>query len=580
MADNHWSDTELEAARHEGDCEVDRQVEDLVKSGEGFSDVGRLGYNRLLDVADKLLEAPELTLIGSSTVSRQLRSYPEKLVDYFDPMEAPEWVDEAKLQQASELWDQNMLAILGVFYCASLPSCYLIKNGIPALYETAKLREPRYIYQRIYETGLFIDAVMSPGGIQVVDDAQEDIDQHVATALNEADAGGGWAWDGRALRRQKEGTADLNVAEIIESALARRPASRRYLWGKGYIAAKKVRFLHGFMRFMLTRPKCVAPIGQPDVPATMAESLSQVESPWDEDELGKPVNQEDLAYTLLTFSYLIPRGLSNWGCTWTLEEREAFLHLWKTVGYTMGIKISLLTDRWEEAELLFETIRQRQACASSQGRELTDAMIDVLRDYIPPILGLDRSLPPLLIKHQIGAKYSDMIFKEDWALASRKVFPRLMLRIGFGLARVYYLVRNRLFRRSPTLAALMGNVFSQAGEGFIASWRSSYDRRPFYLPANAHTWRRVHGADERFTKRLREWRHKVFYALAVGVALLFASSLGFVVTIAMLALWYTSGAIASGAVTASSFLLALFVLKVSLPHINRKRPQIVNPTQA
>ena len=66
---------------------------------------------------------------------------------------------QTKLTVASRLFHENMLAILMMLYCGSLPSCYLIKNGIPALYQTAKLKDSRYVHQRMYETGLFVDAV-------------------------------------------------------------------------------------------------------------------------------------------------------------------------------------------------------------------------------------------------------------------------------------------------------------------------------------------------------------------------------------------------------------------------------------
>ena len=60
-------------------------------------------------------------------------------------MEAPAWVDAAKLHRASQLWNDNMLAIIGVLYAASLPACYLIRHGIPALYQSSKLKEYRYL---------------------------------------------------------------------------------------------------------------------------------------------------------------------------------------------------------------------------------------------------------------------------------------------------------------------------------------------------------------------------------------------------------------------------------------------------
>ena len=99
------------------------------------------------------------------------------------------------------------------------------------------------------------------------------------------------------------------------------------------------------MRYMLTHPNgAAAYTAAHEDPATIAESLAQPTTPWKTDTWGQPVNQEDLAYTLLTFAYLIPYGLERWGCRWTLAEKEAFLHLWKTAGYLLGVHPTLLTD--------------------------------------------------------------------------------------------------------------------------------------------------------------------------------------------------------------------------------------------
>lgn len=238
------------------------------------------------------------------------------------------------------------------------------------------------------------------------------------------------------LKRKNEGGTALDPQLVSYDARQSRPSPRRYIWGKGLISAKRVRFLHATMRFMLTRPERVTPLGRPDESAGVAESLSQMESPWDESRLGKPVNQEDLAYTLLTFGYVIPAALRKWGLRWTPAERETYLHLWKVVGFAMGLKDELLTDNWAEAESLFSNIHERQAKASGQGKELTDALMRLLQDYLPPMLGLDRSLPPLLIKHQIGSTNSDMIISDRWTKGPPRLFATFIFYAGLNIFRV------------------------------------------------------------------------------------------------------------------------------------------------
>ncbi|TAK03534.1 DUF2236 domain-containing protein, partial [bacterium] len=354
-----WPDELLDAARMEGDPEADQLVEQVLRPDQIFSGAGRLGYNRLLDIADKLLETPELSFVESSRVRQQLNAFPQRLVDYFDPAEAPDWVDEAKLALANRVWEENTLGILSVLYAAALPYCYLMAKGIPSLYKTERLLEHRYIFQRLYETGLMLDSVMGAGGLKIIVDLGEDLDGSVA------------------------------------------PAPRRYVWGKGFISARKVRFLHASMRFMLTRPDLFPPRGSIEDPASLSERLSHETEPWPKEELGLPVNQEDLAYTLLTFGYIIPTGLEHWGCRLSSEEKEAFLHTWKLVGHIMGIKADLLPDDCDGAERLFAAIKSRQAAASQPGKELTEALLRFLEDYLPRLPGVNEALPAVLLIDQL-----------------------------------------------------------------------------------------------------------------------------------------------------------------------------------
>ena len=154
MATYPWTNAHLDDCRQIGDAEVDPLAVEIL-SGQTFDqESGRLGYHRLLDLADRLIEAPELYQVDDSLVRQEFDRMPQKFTRYLDPAPLPDWVDAARLERASEIWEENMLAIIGVLYAASLPSCYLIAKGIPTLYQTGILGQHRYIYQRIYETGL------------------------------------------------------------------------------------------------------------------------------------------------------------------------------------------------------------------------------------------------------------------------------------------------------------------------------------------------------------------------------------------------------------------------------------------
>lgn len=528
-----WPDELLDAARMKGDPEVDQLVEQVLGPGQTFSGVGRLGYNCLLDIADKLIEAPELSFVESSRARQQLNAFPQQLVDYFDPVAAPDWVDERKLALANRVWEENTLGILSVLYAASLPYCYLIAKGIPSLYKTKRLLERKYIFQRLYETGLMLDSVMGAGGLKIIADFGEDLDGSVG------------------------------------------PAPKRYVWGKGFISAKKVRFLHSSMRFMLTRPDLFPPRGDVEDPASLSEQLSHETEPWPKEKLGLPVNQEDLAYTLLTFGYIIPMGLERWGCRLSSEEKEAFLHTWKLVGHIMGVKPDMLPDNWEDAGRLFEAIKRRQAAASQPGKELTEALLRFLEDYLPRLPGINEALPTVLMINQLGKEDAAKILSEERRRAAEGFFVNAAYRAARAMVWAYFLIRNRLFRRFPTAAGFMGEVFHQAGEEFIHSWQNAYNRRPFLVPAGAEGGEKhVYDVGEGFLKELASWRRRLFYTLVAGVGCLVAAAAALIFSPFFYLLMMHRAAGVAGWSSLGAFLLGLGVLKFGVPTVVRRRPQL------
>lgn len=59
---------------------------------------------------------------------------------------------------------------------------------------------------------------------------------------------------------------------------------------------------------------------------------------WKTNEFGVPINQEDLAATLLAFSYNTMLGCEMiLGRPWCVQERLDFLHFWRYIGWLLGI---------------------------------------------------------------------------------------------------------------------------------------------------------------------------------------------------------------------------------------------------
>ncbi|MGZ8190126.1 MAG: oxygenase MpaB family protein [Methylococcaceae bacterium] len=570
----HWEHIDLETYRQIADPEVDRLVAALLPK-QGSESIGRLGYNSMLLIADKLIKDPELALVGSSRLGEWLEAMPEDLTGYFDPMEAPDWVDSEKLKRGSQLWQQYPLITLFILYSGSLPACYLMKNGIPALYKTEKLRDHQYIFQRIYETGLMLSSCMDEGGIKVVKDAAIQYDALLLQALHNLDKEGKWHQIGHQLVRRAGETKSPVDQQLLEQEIERlRGKRKRYLWGKGYITAKKVRFLHASMRYMLKHPDSFRPWGDKNQPQSYAERLSQVQTPWDTEKLGAPVNQEDLTYTLLTFGLVIPQGMKKWGVPLTREEKESFLHLWKVVGYIMGIHPELLTDDWDDAVSLYEKIQERQAGACEEGPILTEALMGFLGDYLPHVPGFAHRLSAAMIISQIGLTNASYILDKQLIDETQSFWRKPIYKLVGGLFTISLRLRARFYGRFKHLGGITSHRLHEASELLIASWRDAFSRKPFFVPVNTTTWLPLPGTNQAYAANLTEWRREIFAAVGFSLGLLTLSTFSLAATlpIALISGWPTAKL--AFITAASTWIISIGIMQFRLPAIFNKRPKI------
>ncbi len=100
-------------------------------------------------------------------------------------------------------------------------------------------------------------------------------------------------------------------------------------------------------------------------------------------EWGAPINQEDMAGTNLAFSYLILKGMKEGGYDVLGSEIDAFLHLWKYVGYQLHLDEDLLANTYKEAADLERAIRLRHFKPSEEGRILTSEIVAYYKTIVP-----------------------------------------------------------------------------------------------------------------------------------------------------------------------------------------------------
>ena len=221
----------------------------------------------------------------------------------------PDWADPRKIERAEKLFmDHGALSCI-LLFCASLPECYVIPD-LSAVLHTAGQLEQNTEY-RIRSTAAMIFPVMMHGGM--------------------AERGAG-------------------VAQVLKVRLIHATIRNLILHGSPQQAAD---------RLLAGRQNAVppTPLHTHGGRATMFQLLHA--RGWDVAADGLPCNQEELAYTLLTFGYVFLRSLRRLGVGLPRHDEEAYLHAWNVVGHVLGIERALMVDTMEQGERLMAQMQAR-----------------------------------------------------------------------------------------------------------------------------------------------------------------------------------------------------------------------------
>lgn len=105
----------------------------------------------------------------------------------------------------------------------------------------------------------------------------------------------------------------------------------------------------------------------------------EINGRWDADQWGLPVNQADQGWTLGLFNAVLLRGLRRLGVRITAAESDAIMHLWKYVGWLMGVNDDFLCDSETQQDRLQYHFLLSQGPLSSAGPELANAIVDAER---------------------------------------------------------------------------------------------------------------------------------------------------------------------------------------------------------
>jgi hypothetical protein len=147
--------------------------------------------------------------------------------------------------------------------------------------------------------------------------------------------------------------------------------------GKAALTAVKTRLLHAVMRYLVLTD----PPRQPKDLLSLSDEL--LYSQWDPRQWGVPINQEDNAFTLLTFSYIVLRSWKRMKLPISDAEADAYQHCWNVVGHYLGIRPDLYATSWDDAEFMWKRLQAHQQAPSAEGRSLTAALVPVMQEIVP-----------------------------------------------------------------------------------------------------------------------------------------------------------------------------------------------------
>lgn len=337
--------------------------------------------------------APDWALIG--VVNRQFEQWtsngalaawqagPEVPAQVARPLEAyvraglglPEWSDMKKIGRAEVLFFDYGILSCTLLFCSSLPECYVIPDLAAVLHVAGQLEQ--HTEHRIRATAAMVFPVMMRGGMTMPD-------------------------------------------------------------GTGRAQILKVRLIHATIRYLILRGSpdqadlrgMVAPLYVADAqygPASMHQAMFA--RGWNTAGDGLPCNQEELAYTLLTFGYVFLRSLRKLGLGLSAADEEAYLHAWNVLGHVLGIERALMPDSMAQAATMFAALQargRREPWLPDPRPALGGDLMKTMQVYIP--FRLLRPFPVLLTRYLCGgATARDIGIDKRVNIVSRLLFVGAMV---------------------------------------------------------------------------------------------------------------------------------------------------------
>ena len=331
----------------------------------------------------------------------------------------PEWVQDMHLRRAEHFFVRHGLASMMALVCASLPECYTMRRGVRILALTRQLGA--HVDRRLHQTALMVLAVMGPHGL---------------------DRG-----------------------------------------GPGVVQAQRVRLIHAAIRHLVllgqapqdaTPDEGYGPL-QSKVSRSIGEAMARAGFRWSVADDGQPLNQEDLAFTLLTFSYVLPLAMARFGVPVSEDDHLDFLHTWNVVGAYLGVRRELMPQTVDDAVYLLEQIKRRQWGPSEDGAFLTDRLVCFVQDHVLRLRVL-APLAPIFVRAMVGDDAARVLGLNTRHHTGVIVFHQVVAR----LIRALNAVGSVLGRFHPLRH--LGMAIGRKTIQFLYAYTAEYGGAPLAIP--------------------------------------------------------------------------------------------------
>jgi hypothetical protein len=183
--------------------------------------------------------------------------------------------------------------------------------------------------------------------------------------------------------RRLDHDAVRRVGETAQFVLAVMAPGSLHPGGRGIRKIQKVRLLHAAIR------RLVSTSGR-----------------WSSDTDGLPLCQEDLAGTLMSFSWIVVDSLRRLGVRVEDWEAEDYHYRWRVIGEMLGIDPAVIPVDLAGARELTDAIARRNHRRSPEGIEMTRALFELHGNSLPPGFS---GAAPALTRHLLGDEICSLV---------------------------------------------------------------------------------------------------------------------------------------------------------------------------